>query len=417
MYFGGFPGGGFPGGHGMGGMNGGGGEVDNSEFYELLGVEKTASAAEIKKAYRKAAIKHHPDKGGDEATFKAVSAAYDVLSDPEKRDIYDKYGKEGLEQGGGGGRNADDIFSMFFGGGGGGGRRRGPQKGEDVVFPLKVTLEDLCNGKTKKLSVNRQRVKYPEGMDAESAVSECSRCRGRGIVMRTQQIGPGMIQQSQARCPDCNGQGKSYKKGVKVVKENKTLEVYIEKGMKHRQKIVFSGEADEAPGVLPGDVVIIVDQQSHDTFQRKGADLIMEKTISLKEALTGFSFAQKHPDGRTLIIKSNPGEIIKPNSLKCITDGGMPIHKRPFSRGRLFVLFRLEFPDKLTAPQVTALTAALPGNVSTSNAKGDDIEEVTMFDSTPDQVGQISASAASQSAYDSEEEDGAGGQRVQCQQS
>lgn len=115
MFFG---GGGFPGhGHQAG-------PVDNDEYYELLGVSKDASAAQIKKAYRKMAIKHHPDKGGDEATFKSVSEAYDVLSDPEKRETYDKYGKEGLENGGG--RSPDDIFNMFFGGGSRrGGRSRG----------------------------------------------------------------------------------------------------------------------------------------------------------------------------------------------------------------------------------------------------------------------------------------------------
>lgn len=426
MFFGG-GGGPFGGMPGQPGMRGGPrGEVDNEEYYKLLEIPKSADQAEIKKAYRKAAMKHHPDKGGDEATFKAISEAYDVLSNPEKKELYDKHGKEGLEQGGGGGPRGEDLFSMFFGGQGGGGGRggpRGPPKGDDVVHPLKVTLENLCQGKTVKLSINRQRVKYPEDMTSETAVTECATCRGRGVVLRQVQIGPGMLQQMQSRCPTCGGQGKSYKKGVKLVKEKKILEVYVEKGMKHRQKIVFSGEADEAPGVLPGDVVFILEQQEHDVFQRKGADLVMEKKISLKEALTGFSFAQQHPDGRTLIIKSTPGDIVKPNSIKCVTDGGMPIHKRPFSRGRLFIVFRVEFPDKLTDPQVTALRAALPGDVSNSqmpkeHAEGEEYEENTFFDSTADQIGQIGASAAGGESYDSDEEGQQGGARpVQCQQS
>lgn len=116
------------------------GEVDNNEYYELLGVEKNATASEIKRAYRKLAMKHHPDKGGDEMHFKKVSEAYDVLSDPEKKDLYDKYGKEGLEQGGGGMRNPDDIFNMFFGGGGRS-RQRGPKKVSEwfIVFYCRNT--------------------------------------------------------------------------------------------------------------------------------------------------------------------------------------------------------------------------------------------------------------------------------------
>lgn len=405
-----------------GGMRGGGGEVDNEEFYKVLEVDKNASSSEIKKAFRKKAIQHHPDKGGDPDTFKSISEAYDVLSDPDKKETYDRFGKAGLEQGGGGG-GAEDIFSAFFGGGGrGGGRSRGPAKGEDVVHPLKVTLENLCNGRTVKLRIDRQRVKYPEGMDAESAVSECSTCRGRGVVMRTQQIGPGMIQQMQAHCPTCNGQGKSYKKGVKITKEKKVLEVYVDKGMKHRQKIVFSGEADEAPGVLPGDVVFVIDEQPHETFKRKGADLLMEKTISLKQALTGFRFSQKHPDGRTLVIKSEPGEIVKPNALKMVSDGGMPVHKSPFTKGRLFILFKVEFPDKLTAPQVTALSAALPGPADEKVPEIDaskNVEEASMIEAKPEMIGQVKATGAHGANYDSDDDDEhhGHGQRVQCPQS
>ncbi len=416
MFFGGggFPGGGFPGHPGMGGR--GGEDVDTESFYKVLGLSKSASTSEIKKAYRKLAREHHPDKGGDEATFKELTEAYECLSDPEKRDLYDKYGKEGLEGGGRGG-GAEDIFSAFFGGGGGrGGGRRGPQKGEDVVHPLKMTLENLCLGKTVKMQINRQRVKYPEGMSAESAVSDCTKCRGRGVVLRVHQVGPGMVQQVQTACPDCGGAGKTFKKGVKVVKEKKILEVHVEKGMKHRQKIVFSGEADEAPGCLPGDMIFVIDQVKHNTFQRKGADLAMEKKISLKEALTGFSFNQKHPDGRTLVIKSEPGQIIEPDSLRGITDGGMPIHKRPFSKGRLFVIFRVEFPKSLTDPQVTALKAALPGQTSTPMVpEGDDVEEVQLLPAKAEDIGSIGASASTGNAYDSDDEEG--GQRgVQCQQ-
>ncbi|RHY63694.1 hypothetical protein DYB35_006476 [Aphanomyces astaci] len=145
-------GGGFESFFGGGDPRGGGASkaADNSAYYETLGVPKTASAADIKKAYRKLALKNHPDKGGDPELFKDITVAYEVLSDPEKRELYDKYGEEGLQQGGGGGHPGADIFSQMFGGGGG--RPRGPQRGEDLTHPLKVSLEDLYNGKTVKLA-------------------------------------------------------------------------------------------------------------------------------------------------------------------------------------------------------------------------------------------------------------------------
>lgn len=409
-----FFGGGFPGmgGHGHQGHE----DVDTEEYYKLLGVTKDSSDKDIKKAYRKMAMKHHPDKGGDEKLFKQISEAYDVLSDPEKRDLYNKYGKEGVESGGGG-RGADDIFNMFFGGEGRRGRNRGPSKGEDVVHPLNMSLENLYNGKKVKLSINRQRVKYPEGMSKESAVSTCTACGGRGFVLKMHQIGPGMIQQMQARCSNCSATGKIFKKGVKVVKEKKILEVYIEKGMKDNQKITFSGEADEAPGQLPGDVIFVVKEKEHDLFKRKGADLIMEKDISLRQALTGFKFPLKHLDDRILIIESKPGEVIKPNSLKAVADAGMPIHKRPFEHGRLFIYFKVVFPVNMTPSQLKVLRSALPQTDLDDEElpDGDDKEEVEMIDMDASDFGKVASSAASGQAYDSDDE--GHGQKVQCQQS
>lgn len=141
-------------------------EVDNSRFYELIGVPKTATQDEIKKAFRKLALKAHPDKGGDPEKFKDISVAYEVLSDPEKRKMYDKYGEEGLKEGAGG-AGFGDIFEMFgMGGGGRGARDRGPKKGKSVMHPVKATLEDLFHGKTTKVAVSRDRI--------------CPKCDGKG---------------------------------------------------------------------------------------------------------------------------------------------------------------------------------------------------------------------------------------------
>lgn len=260
-----------------GGMGRGGEAADTTKLYEVLGVEKDADEKEIKKAYRKLAVKHHPDKGGDEHLFKEINAAYEILSDPKKRELYDKYGLEGVEQEGGPGMSGgEDLFSMFFGGGGRG-RRAGPRKGPSIQHPLKVSLEDLYNGKTVKLAINRKVIVGDS--------KECSTCNGQGAVMEIRQLGPGMITQMQRPCSACNGQGTT----AKTKNERKVVEVHVERGAHHNQKITFKGMADELPGRETGDVHFVIQEKEHDVFKRKGADLLLMKEISLSQALTGFS--------------------------------------------------------------------------------------------------------------------------------
>ncbi|CAN6477969.1 unnamed protein product [Victoria cruziana] len=246
---------------------------DNTRYYEVLGVPKSASQDELKKAYRKAAIKNHPDKGGDPEKFKELAQAYEVLSDPEKREIYDQYGEDALKEGMGGGgpsHNPFDIFESFFGGGFGGGSSRGrrQKRGEDVVHTLKVSLEDLYNGTSKKLSLSRN-VLCPKckGKGSKSGASgRCSGCQGSGMKVSIRQLGPGMIQQMQHVCPECRGSGEVISdkdrcgqcKGEKVVQEKKVLEVHVDKGMQHGQKIVFQGEADEAVSLIHDFVLCVI---------------------------------------------------------------------------------------------------------------------------------------------------------------
>ena len=261
-----------------GGRGGNGAPVDTTKLYETLGLEKTADEKEIRKKYKKLAIKHHPDKGGDEAKFKEINAAYEILSDPEKRATYDKYGLEGLEdgRGGGGGGDADDLFSMFFGGGRGGGRR-GPSKSPSLQHPIKVSLEDLYNGKTVKLAINRKVI--------VGEATSCVSCDGQGMKLELRQIGPGMVTQVQRQCPDCGGHGHK----AKTKSERKVLDVHVEKGMAHNSKITFRGMADELPNMEPGDIHFVIQVKEHELFKRKGADLLVTKDISLNQALTGFS--------------------------------------------------------------------------------------------------------------------------------
>merc|ERR1712070_101396 len=294
MFFGGMP--------GFEGMGGGGGgrrkDVDTDKLYDVLGVSKSASTAEIKKAYKKLAMKHHPDKGGDPDTFKEMTAAHAVLTDEEKRSNYDRFGEEGIDGGGGGG---GDLFDLLNGGGrrrgGGGGRKKGP----NTVRPLQVSLEELYMGATKKLKITRQVI------DRDVGVKKCQACDGKGVVIRTVRMGP-MIQQMQQACSACEQQGMMYTHK----RQTEILEVHIDKGAPDGHKCVFHNKADEIPDGDAGDVVFTLKEKPHALFKRHGADLYVERTISLVEAPCGFEMEVPKLDGRTLKIKTKPGEVIKP---------------------------------------------------------------------------------------------------------
>ncbi|KAG8483547.1 hypothetical protein CXB51_022450 [Gossypium anomalum] len=434
---------------------------NNTRYYEILGVSKNASQDDLKKAYKKAAIKNHPDKGGDPEKFKELAQAYEVLSDPEKREIYDQYGEDALKEGMGGGAGAHDpfdIFSSFFGGspfGGGSSRGRRQRRGEDVVHTLKVSLEDLYLGTSKKLSLSRNVIcSKCNGKGSKSGASmTCPGCQGSGMKVSIRQLGPSMIQQMQHPCNECKGTGETINdkdrcpqcKGEKVVQEKKVLEVIVEKGMQNGQKITFPGEADEAPETVTGDIVFVLQQKDHPKFKRKGEDLFLEHTLSLTEALCGFQFVITHLDGRQLLIKSNPGEVVKPgkflevsnlkaifyqllgfkfvklvipDSCKAINDEGMPLYQRPFMKGKLYIQFTVEFPDSLSPDQVKALEAILPPKPTSqlSDMELDECEETTLYDVNIEEEMRRKQQQAAQEAYEEDEDMHGGAQRVQCAQ-
>lgn len=404
-------GGGFPG--GMPG-EGSGEPADTTKLYETLEVSQDATQKEIKKSYFRLSKLHHPDReGGDEHKFKEISAAYEILSDPEKREKYDKYGLEGLSEGGGGGGSADDLFSMFFGGGrrGGGG---GPRKGPSIQHPIKVSLEDLYNGKTVKLAINRKVI--------VGDVSRCSSCNGQGVTTQIRQLGPGMITQVQRPCSDCNGQGTS----AQTKNERKVLEVHVEKGMAHNQKITFRNMADETPNMEPGDIHFVIQQKQHDLFKRKGADLLVTKDISLNEALTGFTWKVKHLDGREIAIKTRPGQIIECETtddetgrtlpyITMVKDEGMPSRGNPFVKGNLYIAFHVRFPKRLEPNVVKTLKQILPDAGVEEDYDPEEVEEHFMDVADLRHFGKGGAAVSGNNEYDSDDEEG--GQGVQCQQS
>merc|ERR1711988_267911 len=223
-----------------------------------------------------------------------MTQAHSVLSDPEKRRNYDRFGEEGVD---GGGPSGDDLISQMFGGGGGR-RQRGPKQGESVQRPLPVTLENLYSGVTKKLKIQRQTIDKSEG------VKKCTACGGKGVTIRTVRMGP-MIQQMQAACQVCEGQGYMYS----LKRTSEILEVNVPKGAKDGHKVVFHNKADEIPDGEAGDVIFVLKEKEHDVYKRHGADLYIKKKISLVEALCGFSMQLTKLDGRTLVIKTKPGQV------------------------------------------------------------------------------------------------------------
>jgi len=243
-------------------------------------------------------VKMHPDKGGDPEAFKEVQKAYDILGDDRKREIYDQAGEEGLEDGGGGG--GGDIFDVLSGRGGRK-RQQGVKKGENMVHPLKVTLEQVMTGSSRTLRLTRKVI------DQQKGVESCAACNGRGAKIQTIRMGP-MIQQVQKTCDSCGGKGVSYRQ----VKVQETLEVHVPKGAPDGHKMNFSEKADEIPDGEAGDVVFVLQEQPHADFKRKGDDLFLSRTISLSEALCGFKMGVEHLDKRKLVIQSSPGEVISP---------------------------------------------------------------------------------------------------------
>ncbi|MEO0059811.1 MAG: hypothetical protein RLZZ312_1458 [Bacteroidota bacterium] len=277
------------------------------DFYEVLGISKSADAAEIKKAYRKKAIEFHPDKNpGDKAAeenFKTAAEAYEVLSDTQKKAKYDQYGHQAFEGGGGGGygggfgggMNMEDIFSQFgdiFGGGGFGGQRGGGQvrmKGSNLRIKVKLTLEEVVNGVEKKVKVKRK------VQAAGVSYKTCSTCNGQGQVMRVTNTILGRMQ-SASTCPTCGGSGQILDKkpanadSQGMVLEDETVSIKIPAGVSDGMQLKVSNKGNDAPGnSVPGDLIVAIEELEHETLKREGENLHLDLYISIAEAVLGAS--------------------------------------------------------------------------------------------------------------------------------
>jgi DnaJ family protein A protein 2 len=397
--------------------------VKETKFYDLLGLTPDASDEDIKRQYRKLALKYHPDKNkepGAQEKFKEISVAYDALSDPEKRKNYDQYGEKGID-GSAGGVDPSDIFSAFFGGGG---RPRGEPKPKDIVHELPVALENFYTGKVAKLAITRDRLCggcNGTGSNKPGVDAKCRDCNGRGVQIITRQMG-NFIQQMQTACSGCKGKGSSLKpedrctkcNGEQICKEKKIFEVNIEKGMKKGDFVAFRGDGDQVPGVrLAGDIIIVLDLKHHPVFTRKGDHLYIEQTISLTQALTGFTLNITHLDGRTLSIRPPQNTCIDPDHLWAISREGMPVAKTGGSeRGMLVIKFKVQFPQTLSDDDSRQLRKVL--GAPPSPATPPDAEEVYLTKTAID----LNAEQANHSRNEDDDDDPrasrGGGRTAQC---
>lgn len=356
----------------------------DNKLYTVLGVNNKASDAEIKKAYRKKAMKYHPDKSNaqnkieNENKFKTISHAYDILKDTDKRSQYDKFGEEGLKNMGGfGGGDPFDVFQNFFSGGMGGSpfgfsnrRSQRVRRGEDRVEEIGIELEDIYNGVTKKIDI-KQKIRclscMGSGAMRDSDVVTCTQCNGQGRVMKIINIGPGMIQQSMSKCDKCNGKGKTILnkcktcQGNKIEIKNKVINLPIDKEFRDGKKVVIPEMAHYQEGCEEqGNLVLIIRLLENDTFKLKGKkssyDLIMEKNILLSEALCGLEFNLTHMDDRCIMFKYNG--IIKPNQEYLVKNEGMAYNDK--MKGDLYINFNIVYPDSLDEERKKYLKKLLP---------------------------------------------------------
>ncbi len=309
------------------------------DYYDILGVSRGADADEIKKAYRKMAIKYHPDKNpGDkqaEENFKEAAEAYEVLSNAEKKARYDQFGHAAnahSASGGGGyggaGMNMEDIFSQFgdiFGGGSpfdgffGGGRQSGGgrrvQRGSNLRIKVRLTLEEIANGTEKKIKVNKQvSCKTCEGTGAKdrTSVQTCKTCGGAGAVRRVTNTILGQMQTT-STCPTCNGEGSIVTAkcttchGEGVTRDEETISINIPAGVSEGMQLSMSGKGNAAPrGGVPGDLIILIEEIPHETLKRDGNNVIYDLHVSFIDAALGTSVEIPTIDGKAK-IKIDPG--------------------------------------------------------------------------------------------------------------
>ncbi len=359
------------------------------DYYDVLGVSKTASQEEIKKAFHKLAHKHHPDKGGDETKFKEINEAYQVLSDAKKRAQYDQFGRvfENGQPGGGAGFDPSgfswswgqrsqgedvefdfgdigDVFEEFFGGGFSGARRgakKDHKKGKDIQVDIEITLERALKESIEKIDLAKQVVCHRcqgSGAEPNTKIKECVSCRGTGQVQQVKKTILGSYTVS-AICPECRGEGTTPEKPCNVCKgEGRTkghevIDVKIPAGIDTNQVIKIEGKGEAGKkGGKPGNLFIRIFVKKHSFFERRGDDLFAKNEINFSQAALGDEIELKTLEGTSILLQvpagSESGKVLR------ISGKGIP-HFNGFGRGNMYVELTIKTPKKLTREQKKAL--------------------------------------------------------------
>ncbi len=357
--------------------------ANKRDYYEVLGVDKNASEEDIKKAYRKIAIKYHPDRNPDnkeaEEKFKEAAEAYDVLHDPKKRQQYDQFGFDAPGGFGGfssGGFTMDDIFSMFgsvfegggFGGFGGFGGSRGGSsqrkyRGGDLRLKVKLNLQEVSTGVTKKFRVKKD-IACPHchgtGAEAGSTPETCSTCHGSGYTVQTKQTLFG-IMQTQGPCPTCHGEGTIIKNKCKecggdgVIKGEEVVEVKIPAGVADGMVLTIQGKGNAGPhNGIAGDIQVFISEEENETFIRQDNDLIYNLLLDFPTAALGGEVKIPTVEGKSLKINLEPG--IQPGTTKRLRGKGLPaVQGYGRGTGDIIVNISVYVPKTLSREEKEAL--------------------------------------------------------------
>lgn len=377
------------------------------DYYEVLGVGKNATEDEIKKAYRKLAIKYHPDRNPDDAKaeekFKEAAEAYDVLHDPQKRQAYDQFGFDGPAGaggfggfGGGGGFSMDDIFSMFgdvfggrgggfggFGGFGGGRRQTTRHRGSDLRLKVRLTLQEVATGVTKKFKV-RKDIEcshcHGSGAEAGSGTETCPNCHGSGVEIRRQQSIFGEVQ-TQTTCHVCNGEGTVIKNkchecgGTGVVKGEEVVEIKIPAGVAEGMVVNVPGKGNAGQhNGIPGDIQVLIEEEPNDTFVRDGNNVIYNLLLDFPTATLGGSVDIPTIDGKSVRIKIEPGT--QPGKTLRLRGKGLPeVQGYGYGMGDLVVNISVYVPKTLSKSEKEIIESLKDSD----NFKGDVVTKRTIF--------------------------------------